>query len=165
LRNQAISIPGRLSDQWRICAAVKLQPFDFQLLQDRFSAGLVHYTIPTVSHCNIRSILDASTDDGRPSVTTTPTPSICSGETYAIQSGDTCQSISEANRVGTAWLLSDNRLEAYCAGFPTSGNLCIRNQCNTYVVKANDTCLSIASGHGLSQVQLYTCRSLQLSCL
>ncbi|KAK1144611.1 hypothetical protein N8T08_004914 [Aspergillus melleus] len=51
------------------------------------------------------------------STTTLPTPSVCSGKIYTIKSGDTYQSVSKSQDVGTAQLLVDNGLEAYCKDF------------------------------------------------
>jgi hypothetical protein len=36
------------------------------------------------------------------------------GKNYTIKPGDSCHSISKAQSVGTAWLLTDNALTAYC---------------------------------------------------
>ncbi|GAW17906.1 hypothetical protein ANO14919_073750 [Xylariales sp. No.14919] len=91
-----------------------------------------------------------------PEPTITDTPAECTGSIYSLKSGDTCQSVSRSQSVGTAWLLADNGLRAFCADFPESGDLCIQNTCQTYTVQANDTCVSIAKAHNISQVQLYT---------
>lgn len=91
---------------------------------------------------------------------TSTSPTECSGKIYSIKAGDTCRSISEAQGMGTSWLLANNNLAPFCAKFPKSGDLCISNTCKTYVVQANDTCLDIAKSNRLSQVQLYTCKSL-----
>ena len=56
-----------------------------------------------------------------------------------------------------AWLLYDNGLDAFCADFPTQGDLCIQSTRGTYMVRPNDTCQSIARGNRVSQIQLYTC--------
>ncbi|EDO02976.1 hypothetical protein SS1G_05453 [Sclerotinia sclerotiorum 1980 UF-70] len=95
----------------------------------------------------------------------------CTGHRYTLQAGDTCRSISKSQGVGTAWLLYDNNLAAFCAGFPTNGTLCIQNRCSVYTVQVNDTCLGIAGARNLSQIQLNTwnpilgdlCRSINLS--
>lgn len=100
---------------------------------------------------------------GKPVITTTidystsepePTEASCSGTQYAIQSGDDCYSISKAQGVGTAWLLADNDLAAYCADFPTSGSLCITNKCDTVTVGVNQTCVAIADAAGITETQL-----------
>ncbi|KAI0523940.1 hypothetical protein F5B22DRAFT_633991 [Xylaria bambusicola] len=106
-----------------------------------------------------------------PEPTITDTPAECTGSTYSLKSGDTCQSVSRSQGVSTAWLLADNGLSAFCIDFPQSGDLCIQNKCETYTVRANDTCVSIAKAHSISQVQLYTwnpvldtlCRSIDKS--
>ncbi|PVH71894.1 carbohydrate-binding module family 50 protein [Cadophora sp. DSE1049] len=83
-----------------------------------------------------------------------PTEATCSGATYQIQGGDDCYGISKAQGVGTAWILADNNLAAYCADFPTSGNLCITNTCKTVTVAKNTTCSAIAASAGISEMQL-----------
>lgn len=69
---------------------------------------------------------------GKPATTSTidyftgqpePTQATCSGTTYEIQGNDNCYGISRAQSVGTAWMLADNNLGAYCSDFPTSGSL------------------------------------------
>ncbi|KAI1359656.1 hypothetical protein F5Y08DRAFT_332166 [Xylaria arbuscula] len=95
-----------------------------------------------------------------PEPTITNSPAQCTGSTYSLKSDDTCQSVSQSQGVGTAWLLADNGLSAFCADFPQSGDLCIQNTCQTYTVQANDTCVSIAKAHNISQVQLYTYKSI-----
>ncbi|RDW92950.1 LysM peptidoglycan-binding domain-containing protein [Aspergillus mulundensis] len=88
--------------------------------------------------------------------TPTPTPSTCSGKAYTIQPGDTCQSISKSQGIGTAQLLVDNDLAAYCNGFPTQGDLCINHACTTHTVAANETCADIGRKYIVTQVQLTT---------
>ncbi|KAL4862240.1 hypothetical protein BDV12DRAFT_203237 [Aspergillus spectabilis] len=92
-----------------------------------------------------------------PGSSATPTPSPgCKGTKYTIQPGDTCQSISQQQGVGTAWLLYDNGLSAFCADFPTEGDICIQNTCETHVLTAEDTCTSLSRQNLVSEVQLYT---------
>ncbi|KAI1380748.1 hypothetical protein F4677DRAFT_441082 [Hypoxylon crocopeplum] len=98
----------------------------------------------------------ASSSTLYPQPTITDTPVTCSGSTYTLTAGDTCRSISQSQGIGTAWLLSDNNLPAFCANFPTEGELCIQRTCRAYTVQANDTCSSISKNNGISQVQLYT---------
>ncbi|KAL2817249.1 hypothetical protein BDW59DRAFT_166063 [Aspergillus cavernicola] len=107
-----------------------------------------------------------------PSATSIPPPSAsCAGRTYTVQGNDTCQSISQSQGIGTAWMLQDNGLEAWCNNFPTEGDLCIESTCTPYVVRANDTCKSIALANSVSEVQLMTwnpivgssCRSIASS--
>ncbi|KAI9370920.1 hypothetical protein BJX61DRAFT_548661 [Aspergillus egyptiacus] len=84
----------------------------------------------------------------------TPTGVSCSGTKYTIQEGDTCNSVSKSQSVATFQLLLDNNLQAYCANFPTEGELCIKNTCTVYTVQAGDTCNSVAKAHDISAVQL-----------
>ncbi|KAL8659924.1 MAG: hypothetical protein Q9202_006879 [Teloschistes flavicans] len=89
-----------------------------------------------------------------PTIATTPTPTACSGKTYAIQGGDDCYSISKSQGIGTGWLLYDNDLQAYCSEFPKTGNLCLINTCKVYSVKQNDTCTSIAAAQNVTVPQI-----------
>ncbi len=98
----------------------------------------------------------ALTDCSRPPPAPTNSSSACTGRSYTIKAGDTCQSISKAQQIGTNWLLTDNSLPAYCAGFPTSGLLCLNHTCPTYTVRANDTCNGIASTYNLTIAQFFT---------
>lgn len=87
-----------------------------------------------------------------------PTPALnttCNGTLYNVKPGDDCHSISRSEGIGTAWLLADNHLHAYCSNFPGAGHtLCIKNTCNVCTISANDTCKSVASTHGITVSQL-----------
>lgn len=96
---------------------------------------------------------DPPFEQPQPSATPPPTPT-CGGTTYTIQPGDTCQSISLSEEVGTGWLLFDNGLQAHCANFPATGELCIQSTCTIYQVQTDDTCASIAAAEGVSAVQI-----------
>lgn len=92
----------------------------------------------------------ASTAWVKPATTTStvssPTSTACVGKTYAVRSGDTCNSVAAAQGISTASLLSANNLQAFCANFPSSGSLCIPTaySCTPYVIKTGDTCSTIA---------------------
>ncbi|KAK5654042.1 hypothetical protein OQA88_7720 [Cercophora sp. LCS_1] len=86
--------------------------------------------------------------------TNTPTTPTCAGTTYTIQPGDTCNSISASEGIGTDWLITDNGLTAHCHDFPTTGTLCLANTCDVYTVLVGDTCKSIAKDHDISEAQL-----------
>ncbi|KAI1158006.1 hypothetical protein F5B18DRAFT_668603 [Nemania serpens] len=87
------------------------------------------------------------------SVTPTTTPT-CSGKTYKVSLSDTCRSIAQSQGIGVGWLVSDNSLNAYCAGFNATGTLCIQNTCTTYTVKAGDTCSTIAKANNVTSSQI-----------
>lgn len=101
-----------------------------------------------------RKLMLRSSSTSASSVAATPTASTCSGKKYTIKDGDTCESVSKSQSVATFQLLMDNQLQAYCANFPKSGNLCIQNQCTTYTVRKGDTCKSISKEHNITTVQL-----------
>ncbi|OJZ87904.1 carbohydrate-binding module family 50 protein [Aspergillus luchuensis CBS 106.47] len=106
------------------------------------------YTLPPTTTTTLLSSYIAT------SASATATTAGCSGLSYAIQSGDTCTSISLSEGIGTTWLLIDNNLPAYCADFPADGTLCLINTCEVYTVRSGDTCDSVAAAHNLTGVQL-----------
>ncbi|KAH9873589.1 hypothetical protein IAQ61_004213 [Plenodomus lingam] len=98
-------------------------------------------------------------------ISSTPTPSPCSGKEYQIQSGDDCYKISKSQGIGTAWLLSDNSLTAYCANFPQNGALCIKNTCQMYTVQPADTCEVMAMSHNITIAQLKAWNPVSTGCI
>ena len=99
----------------------------------------------------------------------------CTGSTYSIKTGDTCNSVALSQGTATWYLLLDNSLPAYCADFPTTGSLCewallkyhvacaladfvqgINHPCKSYTVKNGDTCTSVASSNNVTTTQLLT---------
>ncbi|GKT97447.1 lysM domain-containing protein [Colletotrichum tofieldiae] len=68
--------------------------------------------------------------------------------------GDDCHSISLSEGISTEWLIIDNKLPAFCHGFPTNGTLCLVNKCAVYTVAEDDTCKSIARAHSITEAQL-----------
>ena len=107
------------------------------------SCGVKNYPLSTVT-------LPYLTTTNEPTATNSP----CSGTTYEIQSSDDCSSIASSQGIGTAWMLLDNKLPAFCKDFPTSGTLCLANKCDTHLLQMNDTCKSIASDAGITTTQL-----------
>ncbi|KAL8306251.1 hypothetical protein RB597_003198 [Gaeumannomyces tritici] len=130
----------------------------------RLRSGSPYFDGPVVASESIYQTLTSSCGiTGKPVTTTTidyftsqlvPTESVCDGTMYQIQGGDDCYSISKAKSVGIAWMLSDNRLGAYCYEFPTSGSLCITNTCQTVTVAVNTTCSAIAAAANITEPQL-----------
>ncbi|KAJ6785997.1 hypothetical protein PWT90_07633 [Aphanocladium album] len=130
----------------------------------RMRSGSPYFDDPVVASLSLYQSLTSSCKiAGQPATTTTldyftgqpePTQATCSGTTYQIKSSDDCYSISKAQSVGTAWMLSDNQLGAYCHDFPTSGSLCITNTCKTATVTVNTTCSAIASAANITETQL-----------
>lgn len=130
----------------------------------RLRSGSPYFDGPVVASESIYQTLTSSCGiTGKPATTSTidyftsqpePTESVCNGIMYQIQGGDDCYSISKAQSVGTAWMLSDNHLGAYCYEFPTSGSLCITNTCKTVTVAVNTTCKAIATAANITEPQL-----------
>ncbi|KAF5587789.1 muramidase [Fusarium subglutinans] len=90
----------------------------------------------------------------QPLIVSSPTATISCSSEYTIKSGDTFLSVSKSQKVSTHDLATANRLDSLVSDFPSSGKLCIRNQCDVYVVKSGDTCESIQSDTGLSRAKL-----------
>jgi LysM repeat protein len=113
------------------------------------------YTSKT-SSCKVTGMpLTISTLPVTTTTPSSPTPKpTCAGKTYAIQSGDTCYSVSKSQQIGTGWLITDNNLNAYCADFPSSGILCLVNTCKTVTVQENETCEAIAQRNSITVPQL-----------
>ncbi|KAK0736847.1 LysM domain-containing protein [Apiosordaria backusii] len=130
----------------------------------RLKAGSPYFDGPVVASLSVyQSLTSSCRVTGRPLSTSTfgfytqepiVTPAPCAGKTYLIQPSDNCYSISLSQRAGTAWLLAENNLPAYCDRFPTSGNLCIANTCNVYTVQPGDTCNSISQSANITTIQL-----------
>ncbi|EEU41641.1 uncharacterized protein NECHADRAFT_87919 [Fusarium vanettenii 77-13-4] len=140
-----------------MCDSCIIKPFQF-MAGNSYSDGFAlqpDYSTLTESCSQTGFPLATTTTIESP---TTSNPSLaCSGKQYTIQANDTCQSISNANNVATAWMLYDNNLQAFCARFPAEGErICIVNQCKTYTIQANDTCQGIAVASNITRVQLYT---------
>ncbi|KAH6842454.1 hypothetical protein B0I37DRAFT_197507 [Chaetomium sp. MPI-CAGE-AT-0009] len=84
-----------------------------------------------------------------------PVPSYTCETKYTIKESDTCLSISWAKQVSTFSLLYLNKLPMMCAGFPAAGTeICIPQQCNTYMVMPIDTCQSVTKSKGLTVREL-----------
>ncbi|KAI8938745.1 hypothetical protein NX059_004612 [Plenodomus lindquistii] len=130
----------------------------------RLRSGSPYFDDPIVASESVYQSMTSSCGiTGKPATTSTidyftsqpePTESVCEGTMYQIQSGDDCYSISKAQNVGTAWMLSGNYLGAYCYEFPTSGSLCIANTCKTVTVAVNTTCEIIAKDADITEPQL-----------
>jgi LysM domain len=99
-------------------------------------------------------LIDLKPTQFRPTSIASTTPTPCLGRTYNVQASDDCKSISKSQGIGTAWLLMDNGLDAYCATFPKNGTLCLTHTCQTYTARQNDTCDSIAKFHNITATQL-----------
>ncbi|KAI1283287.1 carbohydrate-binding module family 50 protein [Xylaria sp. FL0933] len=134
---------------------------DLKVLQ--FQAGSPFHANADVTAEYRSATSSCGSTSGYPLTTTTAeftptmpssTASVCVGRTYTVQSNDTCASISKTQRVGTNWLLTDNNLSAYCAGFPTNGTLCLNHTCPTYTVRANDSCNGIAASNNATLAQI-----------
>ncbi|KAI0445106.1 carbohydrate-binding module family 50 protein [Xylaria telfairii] len=140
----------------------------------QFQAGSPFYANANVTAEYRSATSSCGSTSGYPLTTTTaefspqmpsPTVSACTGRTYKVQPNDTCASISKTEKIGTSWLLLDNSLPAYCAGFPTSGTLCLNHTCPTYTVKANDSCTGIAASNNATLAQIFAWNPvLDLAC-
>ncbi|ORY64855.1 uncharacterized protein BCR38DRAFT_431162 [Pseudomassariella vexata] len=131
----------------------------------RMQAGSSYYDGPALASSSIYESKTSSCQvSDMPRTTSTlpftvpapaePTSMTCAGKIYDIQAGDDCHSVSISQGIGTAWLLSDNNLAAFCTDFPSSGSLCLVNTCSVYTVQANDTCKGIARSANITEAAL-----------
>ena len=81
----------------------------------------------------------------------TPT---CMGTKYTVKSGDTCESISKAQSVGTDRLIQRNKLDYACQELKAGRELCIDNKCKTLTITKGMTCDSILQDKPYTLVQL-----------
>ncbi|KAI0850293.1 carbohydrate-binding module family 50 protein [Daldinia vernicosa] len=132
----------------------------------RLRAGSPYFDGPIVaSQSMYESMTSSCSIAGRPvtkstldyfTATPTPTASTCEGSTYTVKPSDDCYTISRNQGVGTAWLLADNDLDAYCSNFPGADTvLCITNKCTTVTVGVNETCAAIASAANITETQFH----------
>ncbi|KAK3898440.1 hypothetical protein C8A05DRAFT_18986 [Staphylotrichum tortipilum] len=154
--NQAIT---QTPNPTMLCNSCYLSLISTQLQQPLASnAAIASMYIALTSSCHVTSMpttpLTTTTSCASTTATSTATATGCAGTTYTVQAGDTCQSLSYSQNIGTISLLMANNLQAYCNAFPTSGTLCIPSSltCTPYTVQLNDTCASIALAQTGAQV-------------
>lgn len=151
-----ITEQDRNPDDCDLCMAERL----------RLRAGSPYFDGPIVASQSIYESMTASCSiTGRPIAkttldyfTATPTPmaNTCEGSVYTVKPWDDCYTISRNQSVGTAWLLADNNLDAYCNNFPAEDTvLCITNKCTTVTIGINKTCAAIASAANITETQLH----------
>ncbi|RPA74132.1 hypothetical protein BJ508DRAFT_333374 [Ascobolus immersus RN42] len=156
------AIPTAQPDPCHLCAIKRLRSLaGSHLFEGPVLQSLSLYESLT-SSCGVTGYPLTSDTPAYPTPTPTVVPSTtgskpsptCSGTTYTINAGDDCNSIARSQGIGTAWLLIDNNLSSYCYAFPTSGELCLVNRCNTATVPANSTCETIADSYNVTEAQL-----------
>ncbi|KAJ2972029.1 hypothetical protein NUW58_g9268 [Xylaria curta] len=91
-----------------------------------------------------------------PPPTGTPGPNItCRGGTdYKVKSGDSCESIAQANSMAIDKLLYLNGLDFKCETLTVGSSLCIKDSCKLYKVEPGKTCKQIISDNGFTMVEL-----------
>ncbi|OTB14127.1 carbohydrate-binding module family 50 protein [Daldinia sp. EC12] len=108
------------------------------------------------SRCSIANRHIVRSTLGYYTATPTRTASACEGSVYTLKPLDDCYTVSKKQGVGTAWLLADNDLDAYCNNFPAAGTLlCITNKCTTVTVGVNETCAAISSAANITEAQFH----------
>ena len=92
-----------------------------------------------------------------PSTSAAPSPTAfanCTGTSYTVATGDTCQSIASAHSVAIDRFLTDNSIDRNCSTLTVGSSVCIGASCQLYTVKGNDTCGSILANQTFYQTQL-----------
>jgi len=84
-----------------------------------------------------------------PSSTATSTAPLAScTNSYIVQNGDSCYSISTVNNVSTYSIIGPNGLNSNCDNLLAGATICLASSCTLYTVQGTDTCASIISGQG-----------------
>ncbi|CAI4218948.1 unnamed protein product [Parascedosporium putredinis] len=120
----------------------------------RFRASSPYYGGPVLRSSSVYESRTSSCKIAGPTPSASPTSS-CAGTTYTIKPGDTCDSVSLDQGIGTEWLINDNDLFSFCRDFPKSGKLCLENKCTVHTVGEEETCKSIAKEYKITEAQLY----------
>jgi hypothetical protein len=93
--------------------------------------------------------------------TTEPAAPTCSGKTYVTQSGDTCDSIAQSNKISAGTLYYNNPLLVGCSSLAAGTQLCLPSQCESqYSIKEGDECVSVALTLGISWQQIVSWNSM-----
>ena len=147
------------------CDDCFIEQLQVQVDSPAFGGAALQNSYSSMTSSCHKTTFPLSTSWSSPPPAPTNATATCKGKTYQIQPADDCHSISQAQKIATNWLLTDNLLPAYCANFPKNGSLCIVNTCATYTVQANETCSSIAASQNVTVAQLKSWNPvLDLSC-
>lgn len=105
------------------------------------SCGKTGYTFTTPTSYALNATTPTPTPTGVPTSPSCP-------DSYTVQAGDTCNSISLAHNVSTFAMLYWNGLNANCVDFPSAGSsICLPSQCAIYTIRENDTCVEIVKNN------------------
>ncbi|KZF20520.1 carbohydrate-binding module family 50 protein [Xylona heveae TC161] len=104
---------------------------------DSFSSQLSSCSVPATSYPYSTPASTPTATSNSTAPTATP---YCSGDTYTVQSGDTCVSIGQANSVATDRLISQNNLDYNCTTLQPGDELCLGSTCQLQTVQQNQTC-------------------------
>ncbi|KAK9422563.1 putative LysM domain-containing protein [Seiridium unicorne] len=124
---------------------------------DEFSSLLSSCSVdPTKYPYSYTQIPTATLTSSSSTSTTSGAAATCTGSTYTVGSGDTCQSISSSQGVGTDRMITLNQLDYNCSMLQTGEELCMPDKCTTYVPQSNMTCDEVIAqaGGGFSTIQL-----------
>ncbi len=83
-----------------------------------------------------------------------PPPRICNNS-YTVQDGDTCVSISVSRNVLTYGLISANGIDVSCNLLPPTGStICLPKTCNTYQLSGYERCDDLSTYAHITRQQL-----------
>jgi hypothetical protein len=112
----------------------------FAALTASCNAGGYAYATPTVYALNATAVPD-------------PTPRACV-DTYVVQEGDTCVTISLNHNVSTYGLISANGIDISCNLLPPVGStICLPKTCTTYQLNMLDRCEDFTDGAHITREQ------------
>ncbi|KAJ5864836.1 uncharacterized protein N7529_006752 [Penicillium soppii] len=87
------------------------------------------------------------------SATSSPTTT-CTGTTYTVKQGDSCDTIAAAHDVATGKFITENHFDANCTAMSVGDDVCIGTSCSLYQVQPGDTCSSILANYTFYMNQL-----------
>ncbi|KAL4936502.1 hypothetical protein BDV06DRAFT_233336 [Aspergillus oleicola] len=108
-----------------------------------YSSLLSSWEVPASSYPYSYTELPTFTPTTSTSNATTSMPTPCGGTTYTVKDGNTCESISYANSVGTDRMIQRNYLDYYCSSLSLGSEICIE-----------ELCKGIIQGQSFEMVQL-----------
>ncbi|KAF1992248.1 hypothetical protein K402DRAFT_366317 [Aulographum hederae CBS 113979] len=86
------------------------------------------------------SLHDLPTASNRTTISHHVSPASCSGRTYTVRDGDTCQSIAAAHSIASDRLINDANLDYHCTALSAGSEICLGAPCKLATIRANQTC-------------------------
>ncbi|KAL4993233.1 hypothetical protein BDV10DRAFT_190164 [Aspergillus recurvatus] len=119
-----------------------------------FASQLSSCGVPATNYPYTTPAPTATSTTSSGSASPTPTGRACTGDSYTVADGDSCQSIAEANSIPLGTFLADNGIDQNCTTMKVGSEVCLAPACTLYTVAEGDSCKSILQGKGFYLNQL-----------